>query len=187
MLVNSRLAMGIRSSLLDIICAYQEAIVARQIKLKPDIVYFGDDAGTNNALMIRPDLWRRMIKPRLQKLMNMCLNAGIIVYFHCCGHIEDIVCDFIEMGVKILNPVQASANNLPLIKEKTRGKITLYGGIDSDKIMRLAPDEVAALTRETLRILGDGGGYIAGPDQLLPFPKENLEAIKNTVTSYGCS
>jgi uroporphyrinogen decarboxylase len=172
-------------ALLDAIYDYQDAIVTRQLLYKPDMVYFGDDAGTTTALIMDPRLWRRMIKPRLAALMQKCRDAGAMVFMHCCGHIEDIVDDFVEMGVKIMNPVQASANDLKLIKDKTRGKIALMGGIDSDFIMRRSPGEVAELTRNTMRLLGEGGGYIAAPDQQLPFPEENIRAIKDTVASEG--
>jgi uroporphyrinogen decarboxylase len=167
--------------LLDKIFEYQEVIVNRELEYKPDFIYFGDDAGTNTSLMIRPELWRSMIKTRLGKLIKMCRDKGCYVIMHCCGHIGEIIDDIIEMGVNILNPVQASANDFELLKEKTRGKLVLYGGMDCDLLMRGTPDEVRANANRVMNILGDGGGYIANPDQSLPFPKENIDMLRETV------
>ncbi|MCL1887679.1 MAG: hypothetical protein FWF96_02265 [Kiritimatiellaeota bacterium] len=168
-------------ALLEKICVYQEAILRRTAAFKPDIVQFGDDAGTTKALMMRPALWRSMVKPRLKRLFDICKNAGSLVLFHCCGQVTDILDDIIEIGADILNPLQAGANDLRAVKQKAAGRLALYGGIDAHTVMTADAPTVARLTQTTLDILGRGGGYIAAPDQSLPFPAENLEAIKKTL------
>ena len=168
-------------TLLDNIFAYQETIVKRTVALKPDIVQFGDDAGTTKALMMNPALWRSMIKPRLKKLFDICKNAGILVCFHCCGRVEDILDDILEIGADILNPLQAGANDLAAVKRKTAGKLALYGGIDSHTVMTANAQTVARLTEQVLGILAEGGGYIAHPDQGMRYPVENMEAIRDVV------
>jgi uroporphyrinogen decarboxylase len=172
-------------ALLDRVLAYQMDILRQELAFKPDLVYFGDDAGTTRALMINPALWRKMIKPRLAVLTGMCRDAGCFVILHSCGKAEDIIDDFIEIGVDIFNPVQASANDLALLKSKARGKLIFYGGMDSDLLVRGSPDEVADNAARVLRILGEGGGYVAYPDQSLPFPKKNIDALQNAVKKYG--
>jgi uroporphyrinogen decarboxylase len=172
-------------ALLDKIYAYQETVIKRSLELKPDIIHFGDDAGTTTALMINPVLWRNMIKPRLKKICDICKDAGCIVYMHCCGRIQDIIDDIIEIGVDILDPLQAGANDLSYIKSKARGRLTLYGGIDSHTVATADTHTVAELTRKVLRLLGDGGGYIAFTDNVLPFPAENIEAIRAVVSKEG--
>jgi len=170
--------------LLDKVLAYQEAIVARQLAYKPDIVYFGDDAGTTKALMMSPVLWRKMIKPRLAKLVQACRAAGCYVILHCCGKITDIVDDFIEIGINVLNPVQVSTNDLVLLKQKSQGRLVLFGGIDTDLLVKGTPGEVKNHTRKMLDVLAPGGGYIANPDQLLPFPQENIDAAREVVREF---
>jgi len=172
-------------ALLDKIYAYQETVIKRSIELKPDIIHFGDDAGTTKALMINPTLWRSMIKPRLKRICDICKDAGCIVLMHCCGCVQDIVDDIIEIGVDILDPLQAGANDLSYIKSRARGRLTLHGGIDSHTVATADPPTVAELTRNVLRLLGDGGGYIAYTDNVLPFPKENIEAIRAVVNKEG--
>ena len=71
------------------------------------------------------------------------------------------------------------------VKNKAKGMLTLYGGIDSHTVFTADSHKVADLTRNTLRLLGDGGGYIAYTDQDLPFPEENLKTIKEVVEKEG--
>jgi len=171
--------------LLEKIYLYQEVIIKRSMELKPDIIHFGDDAGITKALMMNPVIWRKMIKPRLKKIIDLCKNSGVIVLMHCCGRVDEIIDDIIEMGVDILNPIQAGANDLRMIKNKSKGKLTLYGGMDSHTIMTSDSGTVSALTEKILGILGEDGGYIASPDQGLPFPRENIEAMKKVVAEKG--
>ena len=171
-------------ALLDKIFTYQETIVKRTVAFNPDIVQFGDDAGTTKALMMNPALWQGMVKPRLKKLFAICKNAGILVCFHCCGHVESILDDIMEIGVDILNPLQAGANDLAAVKRKAAGRLALYGGIDSHTVMTADAHTVAELTRSVLKILAEGGGYIAHPDQSMRYPAENMEAIRAEVKNF---
>jgi uroporphyrinogen decarboxylase len=169
------------AKLLDRIAEYQLVIARRYLELKPDMVRLADDAGTTKALMIRPALWRTLVKPRLRKLVAAYKDAGCIIYFHCCGCVMDILDDIMDMGVDILNPLQAGANDLRLLRQKTQGRLVLCGGIDAHTVATADPGTVARLAAETIDILGDGGFYIPQPDQGLPFPRENVEAIKSVI------
>jgi uroporphyrinogen decarboxylase len=171
--------------LLDRICDYQVAIARRYCELRPDMATLGDDAGTNLALMMRPELWRELIKPRMKRVYDVYKDAGCIAMLHCCGRIMEIVDDIIEIGIDVLNPIQASANDLEELRARTAGKLTLLGGIDCRVVATGTPEEVASLTEETIRILGSDGEYFAWPDQTLRFPEENLEALEATVRRVG--
>lgn len=63
-----------------------------------------------------------------------------IIDFYSCGRVQDVVEDLICVGVNILNPVQARAKNLALLKQICMGKIALKGGVDSYLLM-LGPVE----------------------------------------------
>lgn len=173
--------------LLDRITDYQVRIAERFVELGVvDIGLVCDDAGTNKGLFIRPALWRELIKPRMQRIFNVYKDAGCFTNLHCCGCVMEIIDDLLDMGIDILNPVQVSANDLDELRRRTQGRITLLGGIDCRVVYDGTPEEVAALTRETIRRLGANGDYLPGPDQGLPFPKENIaalhDAIRNSAT-----
>ncbi len=60
------------------------------------------------------------------------------------------------------------------------------GGVDTQYTMTCGTlDEVRRETLERLKLFGSGGGYIAAPDQGMPFPMENVQAFVETVRGYG--
>lgn len=106
---------------------------------------------------------------------------------HCCGCIMEIIDDIIDLGIDILNPIQAKANDLPKLRQKTEDKVALYGGIDAHTVATGTPVQITEITRETLYLLAQNGGYIAAADQGLPFPQENIEAMRRAVRSFNIS
>ena len=52
--------------LLDKILGYSRAIGNRMVELGFDVIWAGDDFGTQQGTMISPELWRKHFKPRTQ-------------------------------------------------------------------------------------------------------------------------
>ena len=83
--------------------------------------------------------------------------------YHTDGAIYQLIPEFIEMGVDVLNPLQPDAKDMDLqkIKDEFGGKLTFHGGVD---IMRTLPrgtqEQVAAEVKERIKVLGRDGGYI---------------------------
>ncbi len=172
--------------LLRRIADHNIAVFERYIDLGVDGVSFSEDLGTQRALMISPELFREFIKPEYERIFAPVKAAGKLINFHSCGCVQHIVSDLIDVGVDVLNPVQARANDLSLIKEQAYGKLGLMGGIDTQHVLMLGtPEEVEAEVRRVLAILGPGGGYIIGPDQGMPFPSENIEALWRAAEQWG--
>jgi uroporphyrinogen decarboxylase len=94
-----------------------------------DILMLGDDVSTQIDMMISPELWRRMLKPRLKKVIQEAKIAKpeILVFYHGDGNVQAIIPDLIEIGVDILNPVQPECMD-PLELKKTYGKQLSFWG-----------------------------------------------------------
>jgi len=172
--------------LLHGIANYQIGIAKHYLELGVDGCIVSEDLGNQRTLMMKPEIWREFFKPELKRMIQPYKDAGKIFWFHSCGHIMEIVEDLIEIGVDILHPVQARANNLKELKQKYGDRICFCGGIDTQyTLTRGTPEEVKEETIQRLKDLAPGGGYIAGPDQSMPFPKENIKTLVNTVKKYG--
>jgi len=90
-----------------------------------------------------------------------------------------------NIGVTMLNPIQARANDLSRLKADTVGKMALSGGIDTALLATGTPEQVRT---EVIRVMDieTGGGYICGPDQGLPgIPQENYAALWETAAEMG--
>jgi hypothetical protein len=89
------------------------------------------------------------------------------------------------MGVNILNPVQATANDLDLVRRQTAGRMALQGGVSTETIMAGPVEAIVAQTRHRMVQLGAEGGYFCGPDQGMPFPPAHIQAVNQTVERFG--
>lgn len=147
-----------------------------------DMVYFYDDVATQQSLMISPRMWRKYIKPRHAKLIEAAKSRGLAVMYHCDGAIAPHIPELIEIGVDLLNPVQADAPGMEPERLKTDfgDRLSFHGGVDIIQTLpRGTAAEVQAEVRERIRVLGKNGGYIlASSHHIQPdTPLENVLAM----------
>jgi uroporphyrinogen decarboxylase len=174
--------------LLQKITDYQVAIARKYVQCDIDGVLVGDDYGTQRAMIISPDSWRALIKPEIARLVGVYRAAGKWVKFHSCGHITEIVEDLIEIGVNILNPCQAGANNLAEWGERFAGRVVFEGGMDTQYTMLLGtPEEVRAEARLRIAQLGRDprGGLLLWADNNLPISQANRQALATAIQELG--
>ncbi|NMD34955.1 MAG: hypothetical protein GYA73_03640 [Planctomycetes bacterium] len=128
-----------------------------------DLVYFYDDLGAATGPLIGPELYRRRIQPFHQRIIDVAAAHGKPVMLHSCGSVHGLIPRWIDMGVRVLNPIQPLARNMEpeRLAADFGGRIAFHGGID---IQRLLPGAGAAEVRERVarvsEILGAEGGYI---------------------------
>jgi uroporphyrinogen decarboxylase len=174
--------------LLGRIADYNISVFDRYLDLGVDAVSFSEDLGSQRALMMSPATFREFLLPEYVRCFERVLAAGKLVRFHSCGCVQDIASDLAAIGVSVLNPVQARANDLRLMKrEAMTGCMALEGGIDSHLLTIGTPEQVRQETLRVLGILGPGGGYVLGPDQGMLWPEENYRAMVDTAREYGAS
>ena len=152
-----------------------------------DLVWYGDDWGTQDRLFMRPEAWRAIIKPHTQRIYDCMKRRGILINQHSCGRIEAIFGDVVEMGADIWNPCQP-CNDLARLKGRYGGQIAFCGGIDSQFVLNrpgATPDEVRAEVRKRIDEMASGGGYIAAPSHSVPYDPALIEAMDNEIAVYG--
>ncbi len=143
-----------------------------------DGVSFMDDWGTQQAMLISPEMWRRIFKPMYRDYCEILHRGGKAVFFHSDGFIEDIYPDLIEIGVDAVNS-QLFCMDLESLGERFAGKITFWGEIDRQQVLPFGtPEEVRAAVRRVRRALERRpGGVIAQCEWGNDVPKENIEAV----------
>ncbi|MEN6355481.1 MAG: uroporphyrinogen decarboxylase family protein [Armatimonadota bacterium] len=170
------------------IADYKIALISRFYEVaKPDIVWYGDDWGTQSGLFMSPGIWRAIIKPHTKRIYDCIDSRGMIVYQHSCGKIEEIFADMVEIGADIWNPCQP-CNDLARLKKEFGDKISFHGGIDSQFVLGrpgVTPEEARAEVRKRIDQMGKGGGYIAGPSHGVPYRPEIINAMNNEIADYG--
>ena len=152
-----------------------------------DLVWYGDDWGTQDRLFMRPEVWRKVIKPDTARIYDCMKRRGILVNQHSCGRIEAIVGDMVAMGADIWNPCQP-CNDLAALKRQYGGQIAFCGGIDSQFVLNrpgATPEEVRAEVRRRIDEMAAGGGYIAAPSHSVPYDPALIEAMDDEIAAYG--
>lgn len=110
-------------TLADTIFTAEEQIIIQLKEQGFHGVAFFDDWGTQENLIISPDKWREVFKPRYRRQFELAHRHGLDVYFHCCGAIESIIEDFIEIGVDMLNISQPNLFDIEELGNKYGGRI----------------------------------------------------------------
>jgi uroporphyrinogen decarboxylase len=155
-----------------------------------DLVMYGDDIATQNATLLRPDLYRRMIKPRHQALADAIHHHGKPILYHSCGSVYALIPDLIEAGIDALNPVQVSAANMATerLKREYGRELTFWGGIDTHRVLPTGtPEEVREEVKRRIHDLGADGGYVlSAVHNIQPeVPPENIVAMYEAGLEYG--
>ncbi|MFH0991365.1 MAG: uroporphyrinogen decarboxylase family protein [bacterium] len=166
-------------------CAEFSVELARQAcsQFSLDWLWTGDDVAAQDNLMMSPQTWRSLVRPQLQKVIDVGKTAGVWNAYHCCGALRPIIPDLIEMGVDVLNPVQCNCPGMdPLDLKREFGKeLAFMGGVDTINLLPngLVGDVRAATARLIEGMTGDGGGYILAASHTVPpeTPHENIFAM----------
>jgi uroporphyrinogen decarboxylase len=147
-----------------------------------DMVYYYDDLASMDNLLMSPAAYRRIIKPRQEKLLAAAREHDLPVMYHCDGSIFKLIPDLMDMGVTLLNPVQVNAKDMSAdnLKERFGERLSFHGGVDIVNLLpRGTTDEVRSGVRHLVDTLGQGGGYIMAPSHHLQAdtPLDNVLAM----------
>jgi uroporphyrinogen decarboxylase len=154
-----------------------------------DIVQVGDDLGHQDGLLMSPQIYRKMVKPRHKKIYTDIHKRAphVKILYHTCGAIEPMINDLIDVDVDILNPIQPLAKGMDsaTLKEKYGDRLTFHGGVDLQHAMSAQGtiDDVEQEVDARLRALAPGGGYILAPAHNIQ-PDSTPEKIL-TLYDYG--
>jgi uroporphyrinogen decarboxylase len=148
-----------------------------------DIIRFGDDIVSQTGRMMDKNTYEKFFKFRMQKIIKAAkkINPDIMIFYHCCGKVEEVIDELIETGIEILNPIQPECNNLQMINEKYRTKLSFWGAIGIQSVLtKGSPSDVRNKVKETINLLGGkDGGFLLAPAHILDpsVPWENVIAF----------
>ena len=153
-------------------------------------IWLGEDLGTQRGPLLSLDMYREIIRPRHQKLINVIKEYDLPIMIHCCGSSSWAFEDFIEMGINAVDTLQPEAKNMDprYLKETFGGRLAFHGCISTaGPVVYGTPNDVEENIKETLNIMMPGGGYCMSPTHLLQdnSPTENVIMMYEAVKKYG--
>lgn len=168
--------------LLDRLEEYLLELVRRWGALGADAVFLTDDWGSQSSLLISPELWRHLFRPRYARVFCEIHRLGMEVIFHSCGNVTAIVGDLVDIGLDVLDPVQPGAMYMAQLARDFGGALAFSGAVDvQDLLVYGTPQRVKDEVRSVRDTLGApfGGALLLGPANVMTpdIPFANLVAL----------
>ncbi len=141
----------------------------RKANGKIDVLWIGDDYGTQNGPLMNIDSWKTVFAPKLRAFIDLGHKYGAKVMLHSCGSNRAHIPHWIDLGLDIYQAVQVEAEGMDaggLFRDFGR-HIVFHGMVGLQSILAHGnPDEVRKETRRIVAASG-GSGYILAPTHFL--------------------
>ncbi len=174
------------NELLDIPFNYHLTAAKRLVELGVDMIWTGDDVGSQHQMMISPRMWRKYFKPRMATFISKLktINPNLKVAYHSDGNVKPIIPELIEIGLDVLNPVQPASMDPVTLKTRYGENLCYWGTLDEQRTLPFGkPEDVKNEILHRLKHVGFDGGLILAPTHnvQLDTPLENFWAMVDTI------
>ncbi len=174
------LAWGVSQALklLEMIHDYYMRHLEYVVRTDVDAIFFMDDWGSSNSLLISPEMWIAYFKPLYRDYCELAHSHGKFALMHSDGYILPLYEHLIEIGVDAINS-QLFTMPIEEIGHRFKGRITFWGELDRQHILPFGtPQDVqAAVERIKNALWDDRGGVIAQAEFNKGYPLENIRAF----------
>ena len=159
---------------------------------KIDIFMMGDDFGMQAGLLCSAAMWRRYFREGFRRYIALAHEHGIKVMHHTCGAVRELIPDFIECGLDILQSLQPRAAGMDLgeLKREFGRDLCFHGSVDiQETLPRGTPEQVREEVRRRMEAGKPGGGFIIctahniQPDT----PLDNVLALIEAYREFGAT
>lgn len=150
----------------------------------------GDDYAGNIHTLISPAMFRKFIKPCLERQVKVIReqNPNIKIMLHSDGAITNLIPDIISLHIDVIHPLEPlPAMDLTTIKTIFGKQVSFLGGIDISHAMPGAREDVIKEAQKRIAQLAPGGGYILAPSNHLQadVSAQNVLTLFETARKYG--
>lgn len=150
-----------------------------------------DDMGLQDRLMISPEDWRALIKPRYARVIDVAHQRNVHIFSHICGYIPDIIDDLIEVGLDVLQIDQQDHMGIDMLAERFGGLICFFCPADIQTTLP-KPNALPAIEAKVKQLIRGFGAYNGGfmaktypQPEAIHIPEENTAYMCEMVKKYG--
>ncbi|MGE5224845.1 MAG: uroporphyrinogen decarboxylase family protein [Omnitrophica WOR_2 bacterium] len=182
---------GLYERYLDAQLRHSFLFLQAQVQHGVSAVIGGEDWAGKSGPLISPRHYRTLVLPRLQKLVAECHRLGVPFIKHTDGNIMKVEQELlVESGIDAYQAIEPAAGmDIAEIKQRHGSRLTLMGNIDCARLLcEGTPEEVAEVTRQTIRDAAPGGGFVLTSSNSIHggVRLENFMAMLETARRYGC-
>ncbi len=126
-------------------------------------IIHGDDLGYKSSTMMSVEYLEANIFPWFKKFSLVAHKYGKPFWLHSCGK-KDAIMETLINDIKIdgIHSFQDNFYSITDYKQKYGDRITLLGGVDMDKLIRLEENELRKYLRNILEVCMKNGRYAFG-------------------------
>lgn len=139
------------------------SLIKHSLRLyRPDVFTFLDDYAHQDGLFMSLEMYREFFKPQLKRIVDAVHEEGVLFKMHCCGKMQDLAQDYMDLGIDALDPVMCM-NDIPGMKEIFGHKVGIVGGLDVQNVIdnvKSTPKDVRKEVRRCIDSYAPGGGYM---------------------------
>lgn len=130
-----------------------------------DFAMFGEGRAYRAIAAAGSDEVCSLMRKPYEAIVNHLHQHGVrLIIMHANGNVASLIPMWLDVGINVLAPIQASAGMDVLLLRKTYGKdLALIGGIDREALAGSRRDLTDEVLRKVPSLLGEGG-YIPAPD-----------------------
>ncbi len=153
-----------------------------------DAAFYCDDLGYKNASLFSPAMFRELGFSGHKLVYDFFRERGKPVILHSCGHVKELIPQFIEAGLTCLQPLEVKAGmDLVELKHMYGDKLAFMGGIDVRKMSDPNPSVIEEEIKTKIVAAKKGGGYIYHSDHSVPdsVSFEQYKRVIELVHKYG--
>ena len=179
MYTNPKLVEAVTEKITDFYVAANEQFFAG-LGDRADVMFFGNDFGTQLDLFISPENFRKFVMPSFKRLIAVGKKYEKKIMLHSCGSIYRIIPDLIDAGVDIIHPIQAQAAGMSAAElAQYKNDLAFVGGIDAQSFfVNATPDQVTEEVKRVRDILGPSIVISPSHEEILPnVPAQNVLAM----------
>ena len=142
-----------------------------------------EDLGLQSQMMIHPDLWREIFKPRMARIVKRCHERNMHFLIHTCGGILDVIEDYIEAGVDVLQIDQQDNMGIDELSKRYKGRICFFCPVDIQTTLPVGSfAQIEAKVRHLIKAFStEAGGFMAKT-----YPQPDSIQIPETSTKFMC-
>jgi len=190
MVLDPEFAKALLARATDLICGMTRNYLIAAGDVMDMIELPGDDYGGNDNLVFSPRLFRQMIRPCIERIVNCVreFRPDIKIMFHSDGAVGRLIPDFIDMGIDVLHPLEPVSGMDPVqVKAEYGNEISFLGGVDISHAMPGTIKDVRADVDRCIKDLAPHGGYILAPCNHLQadVPPENVIELYSYAKQAG--
>jgi uroporphyrinogen decarboxylase len=175
---------GMVETLFDLYSDWNARAVDHICSLGFDFIWAGDDIAFKSGPMISPKIFRELFLPYYRRVAERISLPWI---FHTDGNFLPILEDLLSLGMNGLHPIEPEAVDIQEVKQRVGDRVTLVGNIDINLLSNGSPEEVAAITRETIHRAGADGRFILSSSNSITrsCSVENVLAMVRACREFG--